>query len=132
MLGRVLGRLHHDAAHRAGDGAELAADALLEAVGVAMQDVAATLARRNRLLPFRVLDGHDRLGVVLEGRRQGTGDVDGAEEDLAQRHQRVPWAATTTIAVAIIMASDSGNNDFQLSAIRRSYRIRGSVARSQT
>ena len=97
-----------------------------------MQDVSATLARRNGLLPFRVLDGDDRLGVVLEGRRQGPGDVDGTEKDLAQRHQSVPWAATTTIAVTIIMASDSGNNDFQLSAIRRSYRMRGNVARSQT
>src|SRR5437879_12414520 len=132
MLGRVLGRLHHDAAHRTGDGAELAADALRQAVGVTMQEVAAALARRHRLLPFRVLDGDDRLGVVLEGRRQGTGDVEGAEQDLTQRHQRVPWAATTTMAVTIIMASDSGNNDFQLSAIRRSYRMRGRVARSQT
>src|SRR6266550_5452772 len=120
MFGRVLGRLYHDAAHRAGDGAELAADALLEAVGVAMQDMAATLARRDGLLPFRVLDGDDRLGIVLEGRRQRTGDVEGTEKDLAQRHQLVPWAATTTIAVSIIMASDSGNSDFQLSAIRRS------------
>src|SRR5467141_3961810 len=114
MLGRVLGRLHDDAAHRAGDGAELAADALLEAVGIAVQDVAAARARRNGLLPFRILDGDDRLGVVLEGSRQGTGDVDRAEQDLAQRHQRVPWAATTTMAVSIIIASDSGNSDFQL------------------
>ena len=97
-----------------------------------MQDVAAALAWRDGLLPFRVLDGDDRPGVVLEGRRQSTGDVEGTKEDLAQRHQRVPWAATTTIAVTIIMASDSGNNDFQLSAIRRSYRMRGRVARSQT
>src|SRR5256884_6398587 len=91
MLGRVLGRLHHDAADRAGDGAELAPDALLEAVGVAVQDVAAALARRDGLLPFRVLDGDDGLGVVLEGCRQGTGDVEGTEKDLAQRHQSVPW-----------------------------------------
>jgi hypothetical protein len=86
MLGGVLGRLHHDAAHRAGDGAELAADALLEAVGVAMEDVLPAFARRDRLLPLRVLDGDNRLGVVLEGRRQGAGDIDGAKQDLAQRH----------------------------------------------
>src|SRR5438105_3150220 len=120
MLGRVLGRFHHDAAHRAGDGAELAADTFFEAVGVAVQDVAAALARGDGLLPFRIFDSDNRLGVVLEGRRQGTGDVDGAEQDLAQRHQSVPWAATTTMAVTIIIASDSGNSDFQLSAIRRS------------
>src|SRR5207245_9860057 len=99
MLRRVLGRLDHDAAHRAGDGAEFAAHALLEAVGVAMQDVSATLARRNGLLPFRVLDGDDRLGVVLEGRRQGPGDVVGTEKDLAKRLRRAPWTSTTTLAV---------------------------------
>src|SRR5437762_11817775 len=104
MLGRVLGRLDHDAAHRAGDGAEFAAHALLEAVGVPMQDVSATLARRNGLLPLRVLDGDDRLCVVLEGRRQGTGDVDGTEKDRAERDHRVPWAPTTTSAVTSIMA----------------------------
>src|SRR5438270_12775039 len=102
MLRRVLGRLHHDAAHRAGDGAELAADALLEAVGVAMQDMAATLAWRDGLLPFRVLDGDNRPGVVFEGRRQRTGDVEGTKKNLAQRQQSVRWAATTTSAVAII------------------------------
>src|SRR3989442_14168587 len=98
MLGRVLGRLHHDAAHRAGDGAEFAADALLEAVSIAVQDVAATLARRDGLLPLRVLDGDDRLWVVLEGRRQGTGGIEPAEEELAQCHLRGPPAATSTIA----------------------------------
>src|ERR1700730_1117429 len=120
MLGGVLGRLHHDAADRAGDGAELAADALLETVGVAMEDVFPTFARRDRLLPLRVLDGDDRLGVVLEGCRQGAGDIEGTQQDLAKCHQSVPWAATTTMAVIIIIASDSGNSDFQLSAINRS------------
>src|ERR1700674_1093876 len=120
MLGSVLGRLHHDAADRAGDGAELAADALLEAVGVAMEDVLPTLPRRDGLLPLRVLDGDDRLGVVLEGGRQGAGGVERTQEGLAQRHQSVPWAATTTMAVTIIIASESGNRDFQLSAINRS------------
>src|SRR2546421_11516198 len=98
MLGRVLGRLHHDAAHRTGDGTELAADALLEAVGVAMQDVAAARAWRGGVLAVRGLAGDERLGGVLEGRRQSTGDGEGNKEDLAQRHPRVPRAATTTTA----------------------------------
>src|ERR1700686_2022086 len=120
MLGSVLRRLDHDAADRAGDGAELAADALLEAVGVAMEDMLPSLAGRDGLLPLRVLDGDDRFGVVLESGRQGAGDIERAQQDLAKRHQSVPWAATTTMAVIIIIASDSGNKDFQLSAINRS------------
>src|SRR5438132_13563153 len=119
MLGRVLGRLHHDAAHRTGDGAELAADALLEAIGVAMQDVAAALAWGDGLLPFRVLDGDDRLGIVLEGRGQRTGDVDRPQQDLLEGHQNTPWAATTTTAVTIIIASDSGKTDSLPSATSR-------------
>ena len=132
MLGRILGRLDHNAADRTCNGAELAAHTLLQAVGIPVQDVLAALARRHRLLPLRVLDGDDRPGIVLEGRQQRAGDVDRTEKDFAQSHQRVPSAATTTMAVVIIMASDSGNNDFQPSAISRSYRIRGRVARSQT
>src|SRR5260370_24685967 len=120
MLRGVLGGLHHDAARGARDGAELAADALLQAIGVAVKDVAAALAWRDRLLPLGVLNGDDRLGVVLERCRQGAGDIEGTQQDLAQRHQSVPWAATTTMAVTIIIASDSGNSDFQLSAISRS------------
>src|ERR1700737_4639656 len=120
MLGSVLRRLHDDAADGAGDGAELAADALLQAVGIAMQDVAAALTWRDRLLPLRILDGDDRLGVVLEGRRQRPGDVERAQQDLAEGHQRVPRAAPTTTAVTIIIASVRGNSDFQLSAISRS------------
>src|SRR6266851_4791497 len=100
MLGGVLRRLHHDAADRAGDGAKLAAHALLQAVGVAMEDVLPTLARWDGFLPLRVLDRDDRLGVVLERRRQRAGDIQGAQQDLAQGHQSVPLAATTTTARA--------------------------------
>src|SRR2546429_8619100 len=88
MLGRVLGRLHYDAAHRTGDGAELAADALLEAIGVAMQDVAAALAWRGGVLPFPGLDGGDRVGGVVGGRRPGAGGGGGGKEDLAPRPPR--------------------------------------------
>src|ERR1700732_1442813 len=107
MFSGVLGRLHHDAANRAGDRAELAADAFLQAVGVAVQDMAGALARGDRLLPLRVLDSDDRLDVVLEGRRQRAGDVQRAQQDLAEGHQSVPLAATTTMAVAIIIANVS-------------------------
>src|SRR2546430_2437694 len=98
MLGRVLGRLHHDAADRTGDGAELAADAFLEPVGVAMQDMAATLARRGGLLPFRGLDRDDRLGGVLLRRRPGTGEGEGGEEKLAPRPPNVPPGGPGNVA----------------------------------
>src|SRR5919109_4548732 len=97
MLGRVLGRLDHDAPHRAGDGAQLATDALLQPIGVAMQDMTAALARRDRLLPLGVFDGDDRAGIVLEGGGEGARDIDGTEEDVAQPgHQALPWKATNT------------------------------------
>src|SRR5438094_598425 len=76
--------------------------------------------RRYRLLALRVLDGDDRPGVVLESRHQRAGDVDRTQKDLAQGHQRVPSAATTTMAVTIIIARDSGNSDFHPRAISRS------------
>src|SRR5438445_644090 len=78
MLGRVLGRLHHDAAHRPGDGAELAADALLEAIGVAMQDVAAARAWRDGLVPVRVPEGDGRLGADAGGSCHASGRSKGA------------------------------------------------------
>src|SRR2546421_8841508 len=122
MLGRVLGSLDHDAAHRAGDRAQLAADTLLQAVGVAVQDMPAARPRGNRFLPLRVLDRHDRPGVVLEGGGHGLEQVVGSEHYVTQGHGMTPylWAATTTTAVAIIMIRDSGRSDFQPSAISRS------------
>src|SRR5579885_2976011 len=69
VLRVVLGGADGDAAHRAGAGAELAADALLHAVVVAVQDVAAAVAGRGRLLLLRPLQG-DRLAEhVLQGER---------------------------------------------------------------
>src|SRR2546428_11030082 len=83
VLRGVLRRLDHDAAHRAGHGAQLTAHALLEAVRVAVQDVAAPVARRDRLLLLRVLDG-DRTDYVLEGRHQALADVQRAHEYVTQ------------------------------------------------
>src|SRR5689334_18022634 len=111
MLGRVLGRLDHDAADGAGDGAQLAADALLEAVRVAVQDVTSPLTRGHRPLPFGVLDRDHRPGVVLEGRQHRLDQVVGSERDVTQGHGSYLSAATTTTAVTIIMIRERGRSD---------------------
>src|SRR4029079_6356233 len=56
-----------DRVRRAGPGAQLAADALLEAVGPAVELVAAVEARRGRLLLEGVLLGDDLLEHRPEG-----------------------------------------------------------------
>src|SRR5579864_6600526 len=133
MFGRIFGCLDDDAPDRAGDRAKLASDTLFQPVGVAVEDVAATLPGWDRLLPLRVLDGDDRAAVVLEGGPHRARDVHRSQQRLLERrHQAFPCAATTTTAVIIIIASDSGSSDFHPSAISRSYRMRGKVARSQT
>src|SRR5439155_288255 len=83
VLGRVLGRLDHDAADRTRDRAQLAAHTLLQAVGVTVKDMLAPLPRRYRLLALRVFDGDDWPGVVLESRQQRADHVDvlGHEEE---------------------------------------------------
>src|ERR1700722_12603532 len=67
MVGRVVQAAHVDAVGRADTGAELAADALLHSVLVAVQDVAAVLARLLGLLLLRVLGGDPGPAQVLEG-----------------------------------------------------------------
>jgi hypothetical protein len=49
VLGVVLGGLNIDAAHRTGPGAELATDALLQAVVVAVEDMPTPMPRRDRM-----------------------------------------------------------------------------------
>src|SRR5262249_36289297 len=57
----IVGAAHVDALRRAHAGAELAADALLHAVLVTVEDVPAVQARRLLALDLRVLGGEARL-----------------------------------------------------------------------
>src|SRR6202034_1080490 len=67
MVGRVVEPAHVDAVGGAHAGTELAADALLHAVLVAAEDVAAVLAGLLGVFLVGILAGHPRPGQVLEG-----------------------------------------------------------------
>ena len=84
LIGGVVGSLDVDGVGRAGPRAQLAADALLQAVGVAVELVASVVARRGRPGLLRVLLG-DRL---LEDRLQRDAETGDGVEEL--KHQRPP------------------------------------------
>src|SRR4029077_20609841 len=65
-LGRVVGSTYIDASGRAGAGAQLTTDALLHAVLVAVEDMAAVEAGRLGSLDVRILDSDAVLGHGLE------------------------------------------------------------------
>ncbi len=67
LLRRVVRALDVDRVRRAGPGAQLAADALLQPVRPPVELVAAVEPGRGRLLLLRVLDGVDLLEHGLEG-----------------------------------------------------------------
>src|SRR5690606_38478076 len=69
-------------------GAQLAADALLEPVGVAVEDVAAVEARRRRPFDVRVLDRGLRPEHRLEGQAEAPGE--GVE------HGQTPTSSATS------------------------------------
>src|SRR6185437_11810396 len=67
VVGWVVEAPDVDAVSGAHPGAQLAADALLHAVLVAVEDVPSVLARLLRLLLLRVLPGDPGPGEVLQG-----------------------------------------------------------------
>ena len=106
----VLGGPHVDAADRAGGGAELAADALLQAVVVAVEDVAAAVARRHRLLLLGPLHRDRLLEHGAEGQAHPLGDL--------AEHQ--PALRATMVPVIMMLTRPSGSSIFQPRFMSRS------------
>src|SRR6266704_3229753 len=161
LLGGVFGPLHVDRVGRAGIGAQLAADAALQAVVVAVEQVAAVEARCRRVALLRVLDGVALPEHAPEGDRQTFEDLrcHGAEPLGAGRSSsgaslvnssdassRTSTATATRpsplrqpagngwmiiSAVTGIHASANGIRTFHPKAISLSKRSRGRVARTQ-
>ena len=74
-LGVVLGTAHVDAAGGTHTGAELATDALLHAVLVAVQDMTAVHAQRLRRLLLRILRGDSLLASDLAQADEETSEI---------------------------------------------------------
>src|SRR5690606_36215070 len=104
VVGRVVGAAHVDAAGRAHPGAQLAADALLHPVLVAVEDV--TAVEPDGLVPLGplVLDVGDGLGLAGAGALEQLPEADGEDAEVA--HQCTPsgsssrrrWAVRTAAA----------------------------------
>ena len=84
LLRRVVAAFHVDRVRRAGPGAQLAADALLQPVRPAVELVTAVVTGRGRVLHLGVLDGVNLLEHRPEG---GPESFDGAQE---LRHRSPP------------------------------------------
>ena len=87
MIRRVVQAAHVDAVGRAHPGAQLAADALLHAVLVAVEDMTAVLAGLLGSLLLGVLAGHRRPTEVLEGQLEPAQKVLPLMGDLGDGHQ---------------------------------------------
>ena len=101
----VVGALDVDRVGRAGPGAQLAADALLQAVGVAVELVAAVVARLDRTRLLRILLGD----VFFEHRRERHAEPGDAIQEFS--HSRSPCSqppATSVPAGPFLAAAVSG------------------------
>src|SRR5581483_12001562 len=94
LLIGVVGAFDIDGVGRARPGAQLAADALLQAVFVAVELVAAVIARRHRAGILRVFLG-ERL---FEHRPEGDAEPGEGAEELS--HWRPPWSPGPTLGPA--------------------------------
>src|SRR5690606_6885414 len=91
LLG-VVGPLDVDGVGRAGPGAQLTADALLQPVRVPVEDVPAVVARRHRVRPLGVLARHRLAEHVGEGDAEPLDRV----QDLAHLSYLLPHRPTWT------------------------------------
>ena len=102
LLG-VVRALDVDRVGRAGPGAQLAADALLETVGVAVEQVAAVEARRGGLLLLGVLLGHD----LLEHRAEGHAEALERAQEVGHRSSSVRASSGSSAGVRAAVSAGS-------------------------
>ena len=106
VVGRVVGAAHVDAPGRAHTGAQLAADALLHAVLVAVEDVATVQSSRLGPLGTRVLDVRDGDGLTGVGALEHLAERD-AEALEVPHYDSTPSGSVCRRRCAVRMAAIS-------------------------